>query len=222
MSRPDSSHQAHSQQSIDSNAATQTRITRSSAKQILSDTEHQPTVKELEETIKLATQTIPKLEKERKTYDKKRDYLALLKTNELTLQITFWARTHNTVLEILQNDPQSTITTHSELSVAHCEVQSLTNQNKDLTSRLKETQEKLITAEHRNNYLDSLIKTTKAEASDLTKQTHYLSQKLKEEAQHRQRLEQIDEENAKQRTKLESDLNKANNQINSLQLKLKP
>ena len=221
MSRPDSSHQAHSQQSIDSNAATQTRITRSSAKQILSDTEHQPTVKELEETIKLATQTIPKLEKERKTYDKKRDYLALLKTNELTLQITFWARTHNTVLEILQNDPQSTITTHSELSVAHCEVQSLTNQNKDLTSRLKETQEKLITAEHRNNYLDSLIKTTKAEASDLTKQTHYLSQKLKEEAQHRQRLEQIDEENAKQRTKLESDLNKANNQINSLQLKLK-
>ena len=48
-----------------------------------------------------------------------------------------------------------------------------------------------------------------------------MSQKLKEEAQHRQRLEQIDEENAKQRTKLESDLNKANNQINSLQLKLK-
>ena len=126
MSSPESDQQAHTQQTSTLNATTQTRVTRSAAK-ASSDSEYQLTIKELEETIKLATQIIPKLEKERKTYDRKRDYLTLLKINELTLQITFWARTHNTVLEILQNDPQSTITTHSELSVAHCEVQSLTN-----------------------------------------------------------------------------------------------
>jgi len=220
MSNPDSDHQAHSRQSITSNAATQTRITRSAAK-ILTDTEYQPSIKELEDTIKLATQTIPKLEKERKSYDRKRDYLTLLKTNELTLQLTFWARAHNTALEKLQNNPQSPITKHSEVAVAHCEVQSLTNQNKDLTNRLKESHEKLIAAEHKANYSDSLAKTIKAEASELTKQIQHLSQKLKEEAQHKQRLEQIDQENAQQRTKLESDLNTANNQNNLLQQKLK-
>ena len=176
MSSPESDQQAHTQQTSTLNATTQTRVTRSASK-ASSDAEYQLTIKELEETIKLATQIIPKLEKERKTYDRKRDYLTLLKINEITLQITFWTRAHNTALQKLQGDPKSAITIHNELAEAHCEVQSLTNQNKDLISRFKESQEKLITAEHKINYLDSLTKTSKADASELTKQIQHLNQK---------------------------------------------
>ena len=157
MSNPDSDHQESFIQLTTSNATTQTRLTRLTTK-TQSATDHQLTDKDLQDVIQTANSAIQKLEKSKKTYDKKKDHLTLLKLDELNLVITFWTKLHNSALNQLNQDPSLRIKIQDDYAAVACEVQSLNKKNKYLITRLKETQEKLTSAEHRIGYLDTLDK----------------------------------------------------------------
>ena len=119
MSNPDSDHQESFIQLTTSNATTQNRLTRLTTK-TQSATDHQLTDKDLQDVIQAANSAIQKLEKNKKTYDKKKDHLTLLKLDELNLVITFWTKLHNSALNQLNQDPSLRIKIQDDYAAVAC------------------------------------------------------------------------------------------------------
>jgi Zinc knuckle len=127
---------------------------------------------------------------------------------------------HNSALTQLKEDPNLRITLQEDHASALCEVQFLSKENKHLNTYLKETQEKLTSAEHRISYLDTLVKTSNAESTDFKNQCQHLTNKLRDEELHRKRLEVADADNLQQNKLLETQLKTAHEKIKDLNLQL--
>jgi DNA integrity scanning protein DisA with diadenylate cyclase activity len=91
MSKPASDQQENLAQPTTSNTTTQSRLTRSTIRPQTS-TDQQLTDEDLQDVIQTANTQIQKLEKSKKTYDKKKDHLTLLKLDEISFVIAFWTK----------------------------------------------------------------------------------------------------------------------------------